>query len=312
MAGLGAAATAEAAERYRRAGAATMGAPDAIAGSLDFCEVCTRCQGGAQYAWASYEGGSECIAYYPTTGIDKARSVVLFFDGDVPGSYHFNETRMMGHLTTMRRYLELLSRTYGVPYAYVGRPGTFGSTGSHHKRRGMAEYQALAAAAIRIRERHGISRLALAGQSGGATAIGAMLALGLENVACAVPASGGFDLDGMIGWHAAKKGIDQGGRAARLLETAAFNVMHHLGGIPRDPSRRLFVLGDPKDAVTPFEFQRTFADRVREAGHHAVLLEGHGSGEEHHGLAGTALRLAGLCAAGRSDEAIRDAVQRGH
>jgi hypothetical protein len=210
----------------------------------------------------------------------------------------------------MRRYLDLLAHTYGVSYAYVARPGTFGSTGNHRKRRGIAEYQALTAAAERIRERHGFSRLILAGQSGGATAIGAMLALGLKGVACAVPASGGYDFDGMFAWHASRRGLDASARRKPLLDTSGYNVMTHVGDIAHDPSRRLFVLGDPTDTVTPFQFQRAFAERMRQAGHHAVVLEAHGSGEEHHGLAGVALRLAGLCAAGRPDAAIRKAVNR--
>lgn len=303
--------TADAVVRYRRSGAATMGAPDAIAGSRDFCEVCTRCQGGAQFAWAGFEEGAECIAYYPTPGMDKARTAVLFFDGDVPGGYHFDEVRMQSHLTSMRRFLDLLARTYDVPFAYVARPGTFGSTGNHRKRRGIAEYQALSGAAVRIRERHGISRLVLAGQSGGATAIGAMLALGLSNVACAVPASGGYDLEGMIDWHAKKRGAEPGTRRRPMFGGSGFNVMDHIAEVPKDNRRRLFILGDMEDKVTPFTYQKAFAQRLQEAGHHAVLVEARAQGGDRHGLTATALRMAGLCAIGKSDEIVSEVPRAG-
>lgn len=302
---------ADTAVRYRRAGAATMGAPDAIAGSRDFCEVCTRCRGGAQYVWTQFEEGSECIAYYPTAGMDKAQTAVLFFDGDVPGSYHFDEARMQAHLAAMRRFLDLMALTHGVPYAYVARPGTFGSTGNHRKRRNIAEYQALAGAAHRIRERHDIARLALAGQSGGATAIAAMLTLGATNISCAVPASGGYDLEGMIDWHARKRGVEPRGRKRPLLGIDGYNVMEHISTVPNVKSRRIFILGDSEDKVTPFPFQRTFAQRLQEAGHHAVLVEARAQGADHHGLAAAALRLAGLCATGKPDETVREAAQSG-
>lgn len=303
--------SADAVVRYRRSGAATMGAPDAIAGSREFCEVCTRCQGGAQYAWAGFEDGAECIAYYPTSGMDKARTAVLFFDGDVPGGYHFDEVRMQSHLSAMRRFLDLLSRTYDVPFAYVARPGTFGSTGNHRKRRGIAEYQALAGAADRIRERHDISRLVLAGQSGGATAIAAMLALGLSDVACAVPASGGYDLEGMIDWHAKKRGLDAGARRRPMFGGSGFNVMEHVGEVPKDGRRRIFILGDVEDKVTPFTYQKAYAQRLQEAGHHAVLVEARAQGGDRHGLTATALRMAGLCATGKSDETVREVARAG-
>jgi hypothetical protein len=87
--------------------------------------------------------------------------------------------------------------------------------------------------------------------------------------------------------------------------------MEHIAGVPKSSARRLFVLGDAEDKVTPFTFQRLFAQRLQEAGHHAVLIEARAQGADHHGLAATALRLAGLCAAGKSDETVREAAQSG-
>ena len=80
--------------------------------------------------------------------------------------------------------------------------------------------------------------------------------------------------------------------------------MHHAESIAFAAARRAFVIGDPRDVRTPFPGQREWAEKMQALGHHAVLLEGAARDPEHHGLSTTALNVAALCAAGKTDQEI--------
>ena len=296
--------TAQAAIRYKRSGEATLGGPDALAGVQSACEIDGR------HVWVAVEGRGECIAFYATSGIEGAGKAVLYFEGDIPPSYRRDAEKLGGHLKSMRQALEILAKTHRIPYALVARPGTFGSTGSHGDRRKDREALVMREAVAAIQRLHGLKELSLAGQSGGATLAGALLTLGLPGVRCAAPASGGFDLVAMLDWHAQKQGLVGSHREHPASLAGSFDVIDRVGGIIHDPRRRIYVIGDQADKVTPFHQQRRFAEALRMRGHHAEIIEAVGSGPERHGLALTSLRIAGLCASGASDEEIRKSVDR--
>lgn len=292
----------DAAVRYRRQGAATLGGADALAGSEIACEA------GSGHVWVWVEDAGECVAYYPTAGLAGAATAIIFFEGDVPSSFRRNVERLEAHRASLLRALATLARRHGVPHVFVARPGTFGSTGDHAARRGRREYLVLDAAVTRIRERYRIGRLVLTGQSGGATAVGALLTLGRTDVVCATPASGGYDLAGMLDWHAERRGGGARHREQPASMSGYYDVLASADAVAPDRSRRIFVVADPEDTVTPFRLQRLFAERLAGLGHHARLVTARATGTDRHGLAQVGLRLAALCAAGAPDEAIEKAA----
>lgn len=295
-------ATAEAAIRFKRSGEATLGGADALAGVREACEIDGR------HVWVEVEGRGECIAFYATSGIDTSGRAVLYFEGDIPPSYRRDTQKLNGHLKAMRQALEILAKTHRIPYALVARPGTFGSTGSHADRRKDREALVMREAVAAIQRQHGLKEVSLAGQSGGATLAGALLTLGLTKVRCAVPASGGFDLVAMLDWHAQKQGLVGSHREHPASLAGSFDVIDRIGGVVHDPARRIYVIGDVEDKVTPFAQQRRFAEGLVARGHHAQLIQATGSGPERHGLALTSLKIAGLCATGAPDDEIRKAA----
>jgi hypothetical protein len=292
----------EAAVRFKRSGAETLGGADALAGVREACEL------DARHLWVEVEGRGDCIAIYPAGSIEGARSAVLFFEGDIPPSFRRDPLRLKGHLKALLAALDRLSKVHDVPFVLVARPGTFGSTGNHADRRKVREFLVMRATVDAFRERFAMTEVVLAGQSGGATIVGGLLALGLANVRCAVPASGGFDLAAMLDWHSSRQGIPSGHREHPAMMAGDFNVMDRIGYLRADPGRRIFVIGDKADKVTPFAQQKRFAEAVREGGHHAEVIEARAGGADHHGLAFAALKAAGLCASGATDDQIRRAV----
>ena len=176
-----------------------------------------------------------------------------------------DEAKLKAHLDRLRQALDHYARIYRVPYIFIARPGTFSSTGAHQERRGVREVHVLNAALDRFRARHRIERVTLTGQSGGATVAAALLTLGRTDVDCATPASGGYDLPGLLEWHAEKQGRDGSHRSFPAILSKLFNVMDHIDGIRPSPKRRIFVIGY-RDQVTPFVLQQKFAQQVRPPG----------------------------------------------
>lgn len=295
---------AEAAIRFKRTGEATLGGADALAGVREVCEL------DRHRVWVDVEGRGDCVAFYPTQDVSGATQAVFYFEGDIPPSYRNNRQRLGGHLTSLRRSLEIIAKAYKVPYVLVARPGTFGSTGSHADRRKVREYLVMREAVDAIRRGLGLERVSLAGQSGGATIAGALLTLGLARVSCVTPASGGYDLTAMLDWHSSRQGIVGNHREHPASLSESFNVMDRIGGVERDARRRVFIIGDVADKVTPFVQQKRFAERLSANGHHAEMIEAKGRGADHHGLSFTSLKIAGLCATGATDDEIRRAATK--
>jgi pimeloyl-ACP methyl ester carboxylesterase len=80
------------------------------------------------------------------------------------------------------------SRSLRMPYIYLGRPGTYGSSGEYAKRRTAREIDLVSATLEAIKTRHGYTRLHLAGYSEGGHATAALLARRTD-VRCVVLAS---------------------------------------------------------------------------------------------------------------------------
>ena len=270
-----------------------------------------KCELAGGRVFARHAHGSHCIAYYVTPNIDASRSPVLFFDGDVTPEMFRDRKRTDDYFSGVRKAFDGFAERTGVPLIYVSRPGLFGSSGNHGFRRSHAEAHALNKAVDAIKARYGFKDVVLAGQSGGAWAVAALLTLGRTDVACAVGASGGFDLIDDVLRTARKRGKPIPKSALESIDFGPFyDVIRHTQKIQKVASRRFFVIGDVRDTRTPFEQQKKFGDKVKAGGHHAVVISAQATDQEHHGLSVVAVRTAVLCSLGRPDtELERQATQ---
>jgi len=260
------------------------------------------CETQRDTVWVTHAEGQECIRYFASANARGAPVAALFFHGDrLDGRFAiaYKDNRA----SVLQAQVEGLARVNGVPYVYVARPGTYGSSGRHTERRRLKEYLSMNAAVDAIKARLGLSAVHLGGQSGGAAVVGALLTLGRTDVRCAVASSGPYDAIGRANTVAA-----QTGRGQRGCDTTGwcdpYNVVDHVAGVKADPARRILLVGDPADTNTPFVFQQAFADRLREAGHAAVLLPAEANGPQRHSLQHMTNRMLGWCNAGLSDDEI--------
>jgi pimeloyl-ACP methyl ester carboxylesterase len=256
-----------------------------------------ECLGMGQRLWAETKDEVECIAYVKPADQPSGSKAMVFFHGDFASG---NQTT--SRMTSSRQGYQFrangIARYYKIPVFVMARPGVMGSTGFHVIGGVRSEHGIMAAALAELKQRYGLDRLVLGGQSGGARLAAQMLASGRDDIDCAVMASGAYDLPRLKG----------GGRTATNLwgePSRSFLIpLRSIESVVANRERRLFVLGDPRDQRTPFDEQQRWADMLRQAGHHVVLLQGAGQGKEFHGLSGAGMRVAGMCAVGISDQEI--------
>ncbi|NVM92707.1 pimeloyl-ACP methyl ester carboxylesterase [Variovorax sp. SG517] len=246
------------------------------------------------FLWVQAAEGPSCIRYFASDDIDGARIAIVQFSGDRDGVMDQAPTRIPGNTEELRTLDAQRSRDRaGVPWIFVARPGTYGSSGDHRKRRQLVEFHALDAALDALMQRHRLQRIVIVGHSGGATAGAALLTMGRTRVACAVLTSGAY---GLLE-RARMLGRSKDGRTDTTGSTQFYDPLDHVGGIARDPARRIVLIGSREDRNTPFVLQERFADAVTKAGHRIELRTHAAEPPDFHDLKdGIALRTASQCA----------------
>lgn len=235
--------------------------------------------------WVRYSGGQDCIRYFTSGNIHDAALVIVVLRGDRVNWVRRDPATIPDNtVAAQQRQAKQLAKRTGFPVIIMARPGTFGSSGNHFKRRQAAEFLALNAALDVIRQRYNLHKIVLSGHSGGATAAAALLTLGRSDVACAVMTSGAYGLlerAQMLRAEAGRKpkvGFDTTGLAA------PYDPLEHIAGIVSDPDREIFVIGNLADRITPYILQRRFAQTLDANAHKVKLLMYRASPPDYHNL----------------------------
>lgn len=270
-------------------------------GALPDRASCPISHGGV---WSEYVGGHDCIRYFTGGNLEQAPVVVVVFYGDRDGYLSWPIADIPDNTDEAQSaYARRLAKVMGLPVVIIARPGTYGSSGDHHKRRQVQEFLALNAAVDGIVSLYQIKRLVLMGHSGGATAAAALLTLGRNDISCAVLTSGAYglleraQLMRIRNRQPQQPGIDLTGYPA------PYDPLEHVNGVVPDSGRLIVIMGNEEDRITPFEFQRAFAEALRSRGHRVDLVNQAALPPDFHNLEGRPARnVAKRCAASRTQE----------
>lgn len=262
------------------------------------------CSKSEDAVWANAgESGSECIRFWKSKGsaMDWAR-VVVFFHGDVWTGTEVDPSYLQ---ITAKRQQELAdewSARIGAPYLFIGRPGTFGSSGDHMQRRRRAESEILSAALDALKVRLSIKEFSITGQSGGGHVVAALLAK-RSDVICAVPASAVSSPRArwiIRGWKGDSTGYPD-----------SYEPVEALTKEGKHPGFRLFVVGSPEDRNTPWTSQLLLSGRAKALGIPTMELTGVGAGAAKHGMSNSGRLVAGWCNNGLTDAQILERAKAG-
>ncbi len=266
-------------------------------------EQCAAYESAETGLWIAVDGFRGCMRYY-AAGLRPGPNplAAVWLNGDVLGPKGDDATKRQSGFgpAAMIEQERRLAERHGVPFVFVGRPGTYGSAGKHHAMRGRpVEALAIGATLDALKARYGIQRLALGGHSGGGTLVAEMLAR-RNDLTCAVISSGA------AAFHAYLEHI---GVVKPGQPITSFDPIASVDRIPKDPRRRIFVIGDPRETNVPFASQTAYFDRVAALGHAAWLVAlPKATDERHHNLVDFGEAATGMCAAGAPTDAILDTL----
>lgn len=265
----------------------------------------TQCATVPNAVWAQPAGvAGECLRYWHAglKEVVNARAL-FFFSGDLLVQDTVVDKTYAG-MTPVRvqAVIDTVPQRFGVPYVFIGRPGTFGSSGAHKERRRQAEARLVSAAIDEIKKRHGIQEISIAGLSGGGHVVASLLGY-RSDVVCAVPTSAVSSPAlrmKLRGWTVDATGYSD-----------SHEPLDHLDKTRMHPGLRVFVLGDPADTNVPWAVQTALADRLQSLGVKAEVLQAEAVGPERHVIVSSALLIGALCTLNQTTEQIQQRAAKG-
>ncbi|MFK3777612.1 alpha/beta hydrolase family protein [Agrobacterium sp. NPDC089420] len=280
---------------------------EALNGSFTSPEACA---GIPNSLWIDAEGKGDCIRYYPQALADGKNPVVLvYFGGDVmlrnaKGVRFITDSYIRQSPATIAAEMTEWAQKAGHPVIFMARPGIYGSSGDHNRRRHPREIALMDRALDLIKQRYDVSSFILTGHSAGGQIVAGLLNR-REDVAAAVITSGLVSVKQVSAFWERRRRLP-----GKLLYNAAdfYDPITEIDRIPTEPRPGIYLLSDPEDRVVPFFSQLFYVRRLRAAGfepHHIYLQA---TDRQRHLLAYHGRLAAALIARGQTPVEIRRAV----
>jgi len=249
-----------------------------------------QCAAIPHTVWVSASGQSVCFRYYVSNAGGTGPIPVVHLSGDKLGKYFratdsFPEAFQSKDVDSaaLQKRADRFSVTSHTTAIYLARVGLDGSSGYHGIRHSLLELQLTNAALTAIKHRHHFVGLNLAGQSGGSTIVGGLLAL-RSDIRCAVIGAGNLALP------------NQKGPATRPLD--GYSAIDYLPQIVQRSGTRIIVLTDPQDKRVPATNQTPFVEAVVRAGGRIEQYFVPGLDEDHHNMLDYAFDAMAGCTRG--------------
>jgi dienelactone hydrolase len=250
--------------------------------------------------WVTVEQQGECIRYYHSTAGGSGPELAVSFSTEVASTNARGEVKPYDFYVkrtpaAMQDRIAGWSRTLRMPYLYLGRPGTYGSSGEYARRRTAREIDLIAAALDAIKSRHGYIRLHLAGYSEGGHAAAALLAR-RSDLGCVVLASSLLSV---------RSRLAEGGRDQDVTGNKhPVDPVALVDQVVKRPDLRIIVVTDSDDVVISARSQTAYVRRASAAGLPVQQIFAAATDFNAHDLSRAGLSMAADCARGLRDDAI--------
>jgi pimeloyl-ACP methyl ester carboxylesterase len=259
-----------------------------------------ECEALPSAVWVSAEGQRECIRYFHSAAGGGGSEAIIRLSQDLvsingrgevkPHDYYIKATPAQ-----VQELSATWSRNFGLPYLNLARPGTYGSSGEHSKRRTAGEIAILSAALDAIKARHGYTRFHLIGWSTGGHSAAALMARRTD-LGCVVLSSALLSVRGYLAefgrsedWTGNKNPVDPIALVSQITAR---------------PDLRIFVLTDPDDTVISARSQTAYVKRLAAAKLAVRQIFIAASDPSAHLLDNPARQVMAACVKGTADDAI--------
>jgi pimeloyl-ACP methyl ester carboxylesterase len=250
--------------------------------------------------WVSVQGESACIRYYLSTIGGEGKEPIVGLSEDMVFTNGRREARPYDHYlkstpASLQNGSNGWSRRLGAPYLLLARPGTYGSSGEHAKRRTPQEIALMSAALDAIKARHNYMRFHLVGHDEGGHTAAALLSQ-RNDLGCVVLSSA---LVSVRFWMAENAWQDDLTKNKNPLDPYAL-----IGQIGKRPELRIFVLTDPDDTVMSARLQTHYAKKLAAAGLPVRQIFAAASDAAAHALWREGRDVVAACAKGSTTDSI--------
>lgn len=257
----------------------------------------SACRTSYGAVWVTVDGKGDCIRYFKSGVMpDRNDLVYVWFHGDrvkrhgtlMRPTPNYEST---SNIPSLQARAHLRRQFLNRPYIQISRPGVYGSSGEHGKRRSPREVMSMNGALDKIKKQFNIRAFILTGQSGGGHIVASLLAY-RDDILCAVITSGVTSVKARYRLNG--DSYDPTGQSDDEL----YDPIDHVAEILPDPKRQVYVIADPRDRNVPASTQRAYADALNARGVSARYIEEErGTGSQHHGLEMVGLEYALKCEA---------------
>src|SRR5262245_897758 len=259
-----------------------------------------ECEALPSAVWVVADGQRECIRYFHSAAGGGGSEVVIRLSqdlvstngrGDVkPHDYYIKSTPAQA-----QDLAATWSRNLALPYLNLGRPGTYGSSGDHGKRRTAGEVALISAALDAIKARHGYTRFHLLAWSTGGHSAAALMARRTD-LGCVVLSSALLSV---------RSYLAEFGRSEDVTGNKnPVDPIALVGQIAARPDLRIFVLTDPDDTVISARSQTAYVRRLTEAKLPVRQIFVAARDPSAHLIDIEARQVTAACAKGMTDDAI--------
>jgi hypothetical protein len=255
---------------------------------------------GDRAVWVVVGNQGECVRYYLSRwGAGGTEALVYLHDDVVTVNGRGEAKPQDAYLQATPAVVQAGSSAWGQQlrkaYLFLGRPGAFGSSGDHAKRRTQREIELVSAALDAIKARHRYERLHLAAFGEGGHAAAALLAKRTD-LGCVVLASALLSV---------RARLAEFGRSEDFTgDRNPIDPISLVDKIANLPELRIFVLTDPDDSVVSARSQGLYVKRLTAAGLPVRQIFAAASDPYAHVLASEARRVAADCVDGIATDVI--------
>lgn len=253
--------------------------------------------------WVTVDGQGDCIRYYAgrLEAGPHPRAMVFLHGDRIGGTRARNNLQSLSNYAKtspddLQRQAERWAQSVGMPYIFLARLGTYGSSGDHTQRRRPREIAVVAAAFDAIAVKHQITRFGISGQSGGGLLAAALLAA-RDDIDCAALSSAGSSIRSRM--VALNLRVDTTGYFDSV------DTSELVGKIRKNPLPRIFIIGDPRDKTVPHSSQLDYFAKLQAVGQAPVRIDGRAKDQNFHGLDEHGRIASIMCMNGIGDEQIR-------
>lgn len=280
---------------------------EALNGSFTSSKRCAAVPNGL---WIEIDGEGDCIRYYPQGLADSENQIALvYFGGDVmlrnsKGVRFITDSYARQSPATITTEMAEWAHKAGHPVIFMARPGIYGSSGDHNKRRHLREIMLVDRALDLIKKKHKISSFILTGHSAGGQIVAGLLNR-RKDVSAVVITSGLVSVKQVSAFWERRRRLP-----GKLLYNAAafYDPIDEIDGIQTDPRPDIYLLSDPEDRAVPFFSQLFYVRRLRAAGFEPHHIYVQATDRQRHILAYHGRLAAALIAQGHSPINIRRAI----